>query len=256
MKITSIFNKRKKTEEEKKRINIVSFKVDGLESCINKGGNDFFKSTDYDILCLQDIKCMDELLKLDGYYSYYNCYKNDYSGTAVLSKYKPLDVKYGILNCDLDLEGRVITLEYDKFYLINVYVPNGGGNLDRLKYRTDFNEAFYDYVISLDCSKPVIIGGDFNISLLTDDDGEWCFDDDEAEDFGYFLSNGFSDTYELIHGDDKATENFDGSAGDYRLDYFIVSDNLMNLVKDTNIVDNVNCSDHYPITLEIEYSVD
>lgn len=235
---------------------IISYNVNGLKSCISKGLNNFLSSKEFDILCLQEIKCADELLKLDNFYSYYNYYGNGgYSGTAVFTKVKPTSVKYKIENINLNLESRIIILEYKKFYLVNVYVPNSKSDNTRVNYRLDFDEVFYDYLMKLDRKKPIIVCGDFNVSLNYNDEDNFC-DDCEIDYFNDFLDKGFIDTYGEIHNDEKYTWFFSSRNIGYRLDYFIVSDYLFNYVNDSTIFDNINCSDHLPILLDMEYKLE
>jgi len=235
---------------------IVSFNVNGLNSCINKGLNNFLMNIEFDVLCLQEIKCNDELLKLDGYYSFYNYYGNGgYSGTAIFTNKAPLSVDYKIANCGWDLEGRIITLEFKKFYIINVYVPNSKGNKSRKNYRMNFDDVFYDYLKKLDCKKPIVVCGDFNIDI--NHNNEKFFDDCEQDNFIEFLESGFKDTFDELHYDsNKYTWYLTNHNVGYRLDYFIVSNYFIKYLKKSDICDFVNCSDHFPIFLELEYELE
>lgn len=237
---------------------IISFNVNGLNSCINKGLIEFLASENFDVLCLQEIKCADELLKLEGYFSYYNCYGNGgYSGTAILTKKLPLSVSTKINNCKMNLEGRIITLEYKNFYLVNVYVPNSKGSKTRENYRMIFDEEFYQYLKQLDCKKPVIVCGDFNIDINYDNI-EMIFDDFERDSFIDFLEEGFIDTYKELQPDNNKCTwylNNNNNVG-YRLDYFIVSEYFFQHLKQSDIYENINCSDHLPIFLDLEYELE
>jgi len=236
---------------------IISYNVNGLRSCLNKGLKKFLKDNEFDILCLQEIKCVNELLQLDGYYSYYNYYGNGgYSGTAVLSKYKPLSVSYNIDNSTLNLESRIITLEYKTFYLVNVYFPNSKGNNNRVNYRLSFDELIYEYLLQLDRKKPIIVCGDFNVALNYKDE-EIFSDESELDYFNDFLDNGFIDTYNKLNNDNTSwTWYFSTRNIGYRLDYFIVSDYLLSYVTNSTIIKNINCSDHLPILLDMEYKIE
>jgi len=237
---------------------IISFNVNGLNSCMNKGLMEFLSNIDFDVLCLQEIKCADELLELEGYHSFYNCYGNGgYSGTAILTKKRPISVNYKINNSKMNLEGRIITLEYKNFYLVNVYVPNSKGSKIRENYRMNFDEDFYNYLKALDCKKPVIVCGDFNVDINYNN-AENFFDDCECDSFMDFLDEGFIDTFKELHPDcNKYTWylNNNNNIG-YRLDYFIVSEYFFQYLNRSDICENITCSDHLPIILELEYKLE
>lgn len=245
---------------------ILSLNVNGLKSSLNKGLEKYLLNMDYDIICLQEIKCNSPLLNLDGYYSYYNyCKKNGYSGTAIFTKFAPINENNLLSNVDFDLEGRIIILEYKAFYLINVYVPNSKANLSRINYRMNFDGFFYQELLNLDRKKPIIVCGDFNVDYETNElieNSEISFEDNEIEEFCNFLDSGFIDTFRELHKNlnKKNTwflmgkNNTKKDIG-YRLDYFIVSNYLKQFLIDSKICEDTNCSDHYPIELEIDLKV-
>lgn len=239
---------------------ILSLNVNGLKSAIDKGLKSKLDSINADIICLQETKCQDELLNINGYYSYYNyCNKKGYSGTCVFSKIKPVNVHYDFDNSEFDTEGRIITLEYKDFYLINVYVPNSKSGLSRIDYRMMWDELFREYVFELENKKPVIVCGDFNVALYSEDSNlNKEFIDNEKDEFYYLLENGFADAFRYINPNSKdcftwwqVGKNSKEKNIGCRLDYFIVSDYLLNSVKDCLILKEVDCSDHSPILLEM-----
>ncbi len=249
---------------------LVSWNVNGLRACITKGFNDFFKSIDADAFCIQETKMQEDQaldINYDGYYRYMNsAQKKGYSGTIIFTKEKPLNVTYGLGIEDYDNEGRIITLEYDKFYLVNCYTPNSKRELERLDYRMSWEDEILKYFKNLEKNKPVIYCGDLNVAHQEIDiknpktnHFSAGFTDQEREKMTNLLSNGFIDTYRYLYPDKieyswwsymrNAREKNIG----WRLDYFIVSDSLKDNIKEANIYTQVMGSDHCPISLEIDF---
>lgn len=246
----------------------VSWNVNGLRACVGKDFEKSFLALDADFFCLQETKMQAGQLDLEflGYKSYWNyAEKKGYSGTAIYTKHEPLSVSYGLGIEEHDHEGRVITLEYDSFYLITVYVPNSQDGLKRLDYRMQWEDAFLGYIMALDEKKPVIICGDMNVAHeeidLKNPKGNRKnpgFTDEERNKFTVLLSNGFKDTFRTLHPDDPtyswwsyrfhAREKNTG----WRIDYFVVSERLMPEVKAADIHTDIYGSDHCPVSLEIK----
>lgn len=243
-----------------------SWNINGLKSCIDKGFFDFFNSSNADFFCVQETKCQEPLFQIDGYYNYWNfCSKKGYSGTAIFTKYKPLSVSYDFGLSSFDVEGRIITLEYNSFYLINVYVPNSQSGISRINYRMQWDELFFDYVCKLNNLKPVIICGDLNIaySILdcctTSHRNSSEFVDNQQIEFENLLGFGFIDSFRYLHpnaqnsytwwtvGKDSKENNIG-----WRLDYFLVSDYFENKIIDATILAHISASDHCPISLDID----
>ncbi len=246
---------------------IFSLNVNGLKSSIEKGLLNFIDTINPDILCLQEIKCQEPLLSLKDYYCYWNyCSKKGYSGTAIFTKFKPRSVTYGFANELFDSEGRIITLEYDSFFLVNVYVPNSKSSLARIDYRMKWDEIFFDYIMTLEKNKAVIICGDFNIALTEIDSNDENyiseFIDNERDEFDNFLNNDFIDAYRYKNPYEKncftwwsiGKKTRNNKIG-YRLDYFLVSQSLKDHIINSKIFSKINCSDHCPISLEIDLKV-
>lgn len=246
---------------------LISWNVAGFRAVLNKGFNDFFHKIDADVFCIQESKVLEDQFdyRPEGYYMYLNpAEKKGYSGTLVFSKKEPLSVTYGIGIEEHDHEGRVITLEYDKFFLVNVYVPNVKRDLSRLDYRMIWEDDFKDYLKTLEEVKPVIVCGDFNVAHNEIDIknakaniGNAGFTYEERDKFTKLLESGFVDTFRYYNPSVEkyswwsymghARENNIG----WRIDYFIVSKNIINKVNDAMIYDNINGSDHCPIGLDI-----
>lgn len=243
----------------------VSWNVNGLRACITKGFEDSFKALDADFFCLQETKLQEGQtdLKFEGYDSYWNyAEKKGYSGTAIFTKHKPLNVSYGLGIDEHDHEGRVITLEMDDFFLVTVYTPNSQDGLRRLDYRMKWEKDFLAYIKTLDEKKPVIICGDLNVAHEEIDlknpktnRMNAGFTDQEREKMSIFLSNGFIDTFRALYPDTvkyswwsyrfKAREK---NAG-WRIDYFLISERLKERMENALIHNEVYGSDHCPVEL-------
>ena len=250
---------------------LVSWNVNGIRAVLTKGFEDFFKKIDADIFCIQETKCQEGQVELefDGYKSYWNsAEKKGYSGTAIFTKKEPLSVKYGIGIEEHDKEGRVITLEFDNFYMVDIYTPNSKRELERLDYRQIWEDEIRKYLLGLDKVKPVIMCGDLNVAhneidlknpkTNTHNAG---FTIEERNKMTQLLDAGFIDTFRYLYPDKpdcyswwsymrKAREKNVG----WRIDYFIVSDRLKNKIKEANIYQDVMGSDHCPVGLEIDMS--
>lgn len=247
---------------------IYSWNVNGLRAVMNKGFEDWFKSTDPDILCLQETKISEGQvsLSLDGYHQYYSyAEKKGYSGTAVFTKEEPITVRQGIGKEEHDKEGRTLTLEFTDFYLVCVYVPNSQKELARLDYRQQWDTDFEEYIVSLDKIKPVVFTGDLNVAHEEIDIKNpksnvrnAGFTIEERNDFSRLLSRGLKDTFRTLHPDEvkyswwsymfKARERNTG----WRIDYFVVSDRLMDKVIEADIHTEVMGSDHCPVSIGID----
>ncbi|MEF3301685.1 exodeoxyribonuclease III [Paenibacillus sp. GYB003] len=247
---------------------LVSWNVNGLRACVNKGFMDYFKEAEADIFCVQETKLQEGQLVLEhgeAYAQYWNyAEKKGYSGTAVFTKIEPLSVRYGMEE-DREPEGRILTLEYEAFHLVNVYTPNARRDLSRLGYRLEWEERFRDYLQRLDRDKPVIACGDLNVAHRDIDlknaksnRGNSGFTDEEREKMTRLLDAGFIDTFRHRYPDrtdaytwwsymPKVRERNIG----WRIDYFLVSERLADCVTDAGIEDAVLGSDHCPITLEM-----
>lgn len=248
---------------------LISWNVNGLRACYNKGFEDFFKNADADFICLQETKMQAGQLDatFDGYGSWWNyAEKKGYSGTAIFSRHEPLSVSYGIGIAEHDSEGRVITLEMPSFYLVTVYTPNSQDELKRLDYRMKWEDDFLAYIKRLDTTKPVIICGDLNVAHKEIDlknpktnrlnPG---FTDQERDKFQTFLNAGFIDTFRYFNPDlagayswwsyrFKAREKNTG----WRIDYFLVSERLRDSLRNASILSDILGSDHCPISLDIQ----
>ncbi|KJS86422.1 MAG: exodeoxyribonuclease III [Peptococcaceae bacterium BICA1-8] len=248
---------------------IVSWNVNGFRACLGKGLVNYFDEVDADIFCVQEIKLQEDQISFDlpGYFQYWNyAQKKGYSGTAIFSKLKPLRVTYGLGVDRYDQEGRVITLEYQDYYQVNVYTPNSQRGLTRLDYRMEWEDAFRHYLIDLDKKKPVIFCGDLNVAHQEIDlknhktnKKNAGFTEEERGKMTELLSEGFVDTFRYLYPDredaytwwsymNNARERNIG----WRIDYFIASERLKGKIKDFEIHSDVLGSDHCPIALEIE----
>lgn len=248
----------------------VSWNVNGLRACMGKGFIDSFNEMDADFFCLQETKLQPEQISLElpGYYQFWNsAEKKGYSGTAIFTKHEPLSVNYGIDVERHDHEGRVITLEYSDFYLVNVYVPNARRELERLDYRMDWEDCFRGYVSSLDKHKPVIICGDMNVAHSEKDlknyktnRGNAGFTDEERAKMTELLGAGFTDSFRYLYPDKTDAYSWwsymfharEKNAG-WRIDYFLTSDSSKDKIIDSKIHPEVFGSDHCPIELDIDF---
>lgn len=247
----------------------ISWNVNGIRACVGKGFMDFFNEADADIFCLQETKLQAGQIELDmpGYHQYWNyAEKKGYSGTAVFTKREPLAVTYGMGIPEHDTEGRVITLEYEDFFFITVYVPNSGDELKRLPYRMTWEDAFLAYVKKLEETKPVIYCGDLNVAHKEIDiknaksnRGRSGFTDEEREKMSIALDSGLVDTFRYFYPDKENAYSWwsyrfharENNAG-WRIDYFIVSETLKDKLQDAKILSDIYGSDHCPVELDIE----
>lgn len=245
---------------------LISWNVNGLRACMNKGFKDFMDNIDADIFCVQETKMQREqaAFVFDGYEEYWNsAEKKGYSGTAVFSKTKPLSVSYGLGIEEHDKEGRVITAEFQDFYLVNVYTPNAQRGLERLDYRMVWEDVFRSYVKKLDEKKPVIICGDLNVAHNEIDlknfktnVGNAGFTYEERGKMTELLASGFVDSFRYLYPDKTGAYSWwsymfkarEKNAG-WRIDYFIVSEKLAERIKDAVIYPEVMGSDHCPVGL-------
>lgn len=251
---------------------LVSWNVNGIRACVEKGFMDFFKQIDADFFCLQETKLQEGQIDLQtpGYYQYWNyAQKKGYSGTAIFSKEKPLSVSYGIGMEEHDMEGRVITLEMEKFFLVTVYTPNSKEELARLPYRMQWEDDFLSYLKGLEEKKPVIFCGDLNVAYAEIDlknpktnRKNAGFSDEERAKFGELLKNGFIDTFRYFYPDMEGAYSwwsyrFSARAKNagWRIDYFMVSEALKKYLVDAKIHTEILGSDHCPVELDIEKKV-
>lgn len=247
---------------------LVSWNVNGLRACLNKGFMDYFKEVDADIFSIQETKLQQGQidLELPGYEQYWNyAKKKGYSGTAVFTKIKPLSVRYGIDIEEHDQEGRVITLEFEEFYLVNAYTPNSQRELVRLDYRMKWEDDFREYLMELDKAKPVILCGDLNVAHKEIDlknpkanRRNAGFTDEERDKMTKLLDSGFIDSFRYFYPDKEDAYtwwSYMGKAREknvgWRIDYFIVSGRLKSKMKDAEIHSHVMGSDHCPVVLEL-----
>lgn len=247
----------------------ISWNVNGIRACITKGFTEFFNAEQADYFCLQETKMQVGQADVitDGYLQYWNsAVKKGYSGTAIFAKNEPKSVTYDIGIEEHSTEGRVITLEEDSFFLVNVYTPNSKEELARLDYRMKWEDDFRKYLKSLDEKKPVIVCGDFNVAHKEIDlknpksnRKNPGFSDEERAKLTELLSAGFTDTFRLLHPDEIGRYSWwsyrfnarKNNAG-WRIDYFLVSDRIKDKVRVADIRDDVYGSDHCPVILEID----
>jgi exodeoxyribonuclease III len=247
---------------------LISWNVNGIRACINKGFKEFFQKANSDIFCIQETKCQKDQIELEfeGYKSYWNsAEKKGYSGTAIFTKKEPIDVKYGIEIEKHDKEGRVITLEYEKFYIVNIYTPNSKRELERLDYRQEWEDEIRKYLLKLNQSKPVIMCGDLNVAHEEIDlknpktnKGNAGFTNEEREKMTELLNAGFIDSYRYLYPEkiEYSWWSYMGHAREknvgWRIDYFIVSNDFRENIKDATIYTEILGSDHCPVGLEIK----
>lgn len=246
---------------------LISWNVNGLRAVLKKGFDEFFKNENPDIIALQEIKLSAGQLELEyeNYYTYYNfAQKKGYSGTAIFTKIKPINVSYGIEKEIHDMEGRVICLEFDSFYFVTVYTPNSKTELERLEYRQDWEDDFRQYLLSLKSKKPLILCGDLNVAHNEIDlknpksnTRSAGFTIEERTKFNKLLDSGFVDTFRYMYPDriKYSWWSYRANAREknvgWRIDYFIVSDNLKDKIVNADILDQIKGSDHAPVVLEI-----
>jgi exodeoxyribonuclease-3 len=248
---------------------MISWNVNGIRANLNKGFMDYFKELDADIFCLQETKMQvgQIEIELEGYHQYWNAAeKKGYSGTAIFSKTKALKDSYGIGIEEHDKEGRVITLEYDDFYLVNVYTPNSKTGLERLDYRMIWEDEFRKYLKSLEETKPVVVCGDLNVAhkeidLKNPETNRKSagFTDEERAKMTELLDSGFVDTFRHFYPEQEGaytwwsyiTKARERNAG-WRIDYFLASEGLKDRLVNASIHDQIMGSDHCPVELELK----
>ncbi|WP_026693987.1 exodeoxyribonuclease III [Peribacillus kribbensis] len=248
---------------------LISWNVNGIRACVKKGFLDYFSEVDADIFCIQETKLQEGqlLMELEGYHQYWNyAEKKGYSGTAVFTKKKPLRASFGFPEGEEEKEGRLITLEYEEFFLVNVYTPNSQRDLARLGFRLDWEDRMFEYVTHLNESKPVILCGDLNVAHQEIDlknpkpnKGNSGFTDEERQTMTRFLDSGFVDSYRMLYPDQEGAYTWwsymnkvrERNIG-WRIDYFIVSEKLAPRVQKAEIHCNTLGSDHCPVKLGID----
>lgn len=246
----------------------ISWNVNGFRACLNKGFGDFFKAEDADFFSIQESKMQPgqaEFVTPNHHQYWYSAEKKGYSGTAIFAKKEPLSVRYGLGIDQHDHEGRAITLEYENFYLLNVYTPNSQRELTRLDYRMEWEDALRNYMMELDKVKPVIYCGDLNVAheeidLKNPKTNHFSagFTDEERGKFTELLASGFSDTFRSLYPDKveyswwsymfQARQKNVG----WRIDYFVVSNRILDKVKEAKIHTEIMGSDHCPVSIEID----
>lgn len=251
------------------KMKFISWNVNGLRACVGKDFENQFKELDADFFCLQETKMQEGQLDLqfEGYESYWNyAEKKGYSGTAIYTKHKPLNVSYGMGVEEHDHEGRIITLEYDRFYLVTCYTPNSQTELKRLDYRMTWEDDFRKFLKSLDAKKPVVICGDLNVAHEEIDiknpktnRRNAGFTDEEREKMTILLNDGFTDSFRYLHPDEvtyswwsyrfKAREK---NAG-WRIDYFLVSNRIKEQITEAKIHTEIMGSDHCPVEVDLAF---
>lgn len=245
---------------------LISWNVNGIRACVNKGFEEFFKQIDADIFCIQETKCQPNQidLKFEGYQSYWNsAERKGYSGTAIFTKREPISVTYGIGIDEHDKEGRIITLEFEDFYLVNNYTPNSKRELERLDYRQVWEDEIRKYLLKLNQTKPVIMCGDLNVAHQEIDlknpkanRGNAGFTDEEREKMTKLLEAGFTDSFRYLYPDKENAYSwwsYMGKAREknigWRIDYFIVSNDIKEKIKEATIYPEIMGSDHCPVGL-------
>ncbi|TYR80661.1 exodeoxyribonuclease III [Priestia megaterium] len=247
---------------------LISWNVNGIRACVRKGFLDYFHEMNADIFCIQETKLQEGQIDLDleGYFQYWNyAVKKGYSGTAVFTKRKPLSITYGVGIEAEELEGRIITLEFEQFYLVNVYTPNSKRDLTRLPYRLDWEDRMLAYLKELDQKKPVILCGDLNVAHHEIDlrnpksnKGNSGFTEEERSKMTTLLQAGFVDTFRYLYPQkeemytwwsymNKVRERNIG----WRIDYFIASERIKGFINDVHIHSHIMGSDHCPVVLDI-----
>ena len=249
---------------------LISWNVNGLRACVAKNFIDFFKEIDADVFCIQESKLQEGQidLNLPGYHQYWNyAEKKGYSGTAIFTKQQPLSVSYGMGIEEHDKEGRVITLEFENFYMITVYTPNSQTELARLSYRMEWEDAFRAYLKKLEETKPVVVCGDLNVAHKEIDlknpktnRKNAGFTDEEREKFSILLDSGFIDTFRYFYPDAEGiyswwSYRFQARAKNagWRIDYFLISKSLKDNLKSAHIHTDILGSDHCPVECVLEF---
>ncbi len=248
---------------------MISWNVAGFRAALKKGFIDFFEEVDADIFCLQEVRAEKHQIEFDAenYHEYLNpAEKKGYSGTMVYTKKKPISVKFGLNNYIEDNEGRVITLEFEEYYLITIYTPNAKRDLSRLEYRMEWEDQFLKYIKDLEKTKPVIVSGDLNVAHTEMDIknaksniGNAGFTYEERDKFKNMLNHGLIDTFRYLNPEvdnkytwwsymGRARENNTG----WRIDYFLISNSLKDKLKNAHIYDDIMGSDHCPVGIEID----
>lgn len=248
---------------------LISWNVNGIRACLTKRFMDYFNEMDADFFCIQESKCQAGQvdLPLDGYYQYWNyAEKKGYSGTAIFTKHEPMSVHYGVGDEDSEFEGRIITLEYADFYLVNVYTPNAKRDLSRLDYRMEWEEKLANYLRALDAVKPVIYCGDLNVAHKDIDlknaksnQGNSGVTIEERGAMTALLESGFVDTFRYFYPEREGIYSWwsymakvrERNIG-WRIDYFIVSERFVECLQSADIHDHVLGSDHCPVILELK----
>ncbi len=246
----------------------ISWNVNGFRACLNKGFADFFADEDADFFSIQESKMQPgqaEFETPNHHQFWYSAEKKGYSGTAIFTKHEPISVRYGLGIDEHDHEGRAITLEYENFYLLNVYTPNSQRELTRLDYRMAWEDALRQYMLELDKVKPVIYCGDLNVAheeidLKNPKTNHFSagFTDQERGKFSELLSSGFSDTFRSLYPDKVEyswwSYMFQSRAKNvgWRIDYFVVSNRILDKVKEAKIHTEIMGSDHCPVSIEID----
>lgn len=248
---------------------LISWNVNGLRAVMNKGFKEFFESIDADAVCLQETKLQEGQIEFapEGYYTYWNsAVKKGYSGTVIFTKAKPINVTYGIGIEEHDQEGRVITAEYEAFYLVDCYTPNSQRELTRLDYRMEWEDDFRKYLETLNQKKPVILCGDLNVAHNEIDlknpktnRHNAGFTDEERNKMTELLGAGFTDSFRYLYPDKPDIYSWwsymfharEKNAG-WRIDYFIVSNSIKDKIKDSKILTEIMGSDHCPVELDME----
>ncbi|WP_340002851.1 exodeoxyribonuclease III [Oceanobacillus sp. FSL K6-0127] len=248
---------------------VVSWNVNGIRACVRKGFLDYFREVDADIFCIQESKLQEGQIELDleGYEQYWNyAVRKGYSGTAVFTKKKPIRITYGLNSEEVQEEGRIITLEFETFFLVNVYTPNSKRDLSRLDYRLEWEDELYSYLEQLDAIKPVIYCGDLNVAHQEIDlknyktnHGNSGFTTEERGKMTRLLDSGFVDTLRYFHPETEDIYTWwsymktirERNIG-WRIDYFIVSKRLVPALKDSKADMSIMGSDHCPIILEVD----
>ena len=247
---------------------LISWNVNGLRACMNKGFMEFFNAVDADVFCIQESKMHKDQAEFDfsGYYEYWNsAEKKGYSGVAIFSKQEPLSVSYDMGIAHHDKEGRIITAEYSNFYLVNVYTPNSKRELERLEYRMEWEDDFRAFLKALESKKPVIVCGDLNVAHKEIDlknpktnRRNAGFTDEEREKMSQLLDSGFTDTYRHFYPEKQGAYTWWSYMGKaranntgWRIDYFLCSKGLDSRLKSASIYPEILGSDHCPVGLDI-----